>query len=65
MALRGGIQVDSERRTATLTRGTGACYTNGPASVEDSGIGESGYVTIQDAMMNVFIIAGVSVDKRG
>ncbi|KAI0514698.1 hypothetical protein F5B22DRAFT_656656 [Xylaria bambusicola] len=59
-----GIRVDPKQRTARLARETGDCYTDVQVSSgEDSG-GMSGDLTIHDARMDLFVVAGTGIDKK-
>ncbi|KAI0398671.1 hypothetical protein F4802DRAFT_614977 [Xylaria palmicola] len=64
MALRAGLQIDLEKRTATLAIGKGGCYTDVEMPGREGGA-EKREVTIQNARMHVFVVAGAGVNKRG
>ncbi|KAK5630168.1 hypothetical protein RRF57_005883 [Xylaria bambusicola] len=62
MAPGAGIRIDPEKRTVTLARGTGGCYTDVQFPNEEGSAGEDGGLTIQDARMDVFVVVGAGVD---
>ncbi|KAI1755548.1 hypothetical protein F4782DRAFT_408779 [Xylaria castorea] len=63
MELGAGLRVDPNKKTATLTNSVGGCYTEMPEISKKGNPGESWDVTIQQARMHIFTVAGAGDRK--